>query len=647
MTLHKLTAGDGYTYLTRQVASADERRAPGQSLADYYTARGNPPGQWLGGGAATLGVAGTAVTEAPMRALFGEGCHPDRDALVAAGVPERDTRLGARYPATDLAPLADRVRDAVAGFEVDHGRPPSPEEAQRIERSESRRVRRPVSGYDLVFTPVKSASVLWGLGDPGTRQAVEDAHHAAVRSTLGWIERHAAFTRTGHAGVAQVDTTGLVAATFDHRESRSGDPDLHTHVAVANKVCGSDGRWRSLDARVLHALGVAASERYNTRFEDELCRRLGVEFAERPDTERGKRPVREIVGVPRELIAHFSSRRAAIENRYGELLSDYRTSHGREPTRSTQLQLAQQATLETREGKGPGRTLAEQLVDWRTQATRVLGHRGVERFLEHTTGRRSTPVTVLDDADVDRLARQVVFRVSEERSTWTRWNAHAEAERQLRGYRFGSAEDRDAVTDRVVSAATSDRHAIRIQEPELVREPSGLRRESDGQSVFLVHGGERYTTSRILQAEEALVSAAVTHSPAVDPLVAEAALAVHEAEDGVRLDAGQRRLVEYFATYPAMVSVGIGPAGAGKTTAMRAYASVLAADGRRLVPLASSARGAQVLSAELGTRAENLHKFLHETRRGGESGSWFTLASGDVVLVDEAGMAGTLQLAEL
>jgi hypothetical protein len=90
MTLHKLTAGDGYTYLTRQVASADEQRAPGQSLADYYTARGNPPGQWLGGGAVTLGVEGTPVSEAQMRALFGEGCHPDRDALVAAGVPERN-----------------------------------------------------------------------------------------------------------------------------------------------------------------------------------------------------------------------------------------------------------------------------------------------------------------------------------------------------------------------------------------------------------------------------------------------------------------------------------------------------------------------------------------------------------------------------
>ena len=56
MTVHKLTAGDGYTYLTRQVASADERRTQGQSLADYYVARGNPPGVWLGKAAQQLGL---------------------------------------------------------------------------------------------------------------------------------------------------------------------------------------------------------------------------------------------------------------------------------------------------------------------------------------------------------------------------------------------------------------------------------------------------------------------------------------------------------------------------------------------------------------------------------------------------------------
>ena len=47
----------------------------------------------------------------------------------------------------------------------------------------------------------------------------------------------------GADGIAQVDTTGLIAAAFDHRDSRAGDPNLHTHVAVSNKVqaIGADG----------------------------------------------------------------------------------------------------------------------------------------------------------------------------------------------------------------------------------------------------------------------------------------------------------------------------------------------------------------------------------------------------------------------
>ena len=92
---------------------------------------------------------------------------------------------------------------------------------------------------------------------------------------------------------------GLVAASFTHRDSRAGDPDLHTHVAVSNKVqvtTEQGDRWLALDGRVLFKAKVAASERYNTRIEAELVERLGVRFVERHD-EGGKRPVREVDGI--------------------------------------------------------------------------------------------------------------------------------------------------------------------------------------------------------------------------------------------------------------------------------------------------------------------------------------------------------------
>ena len=89
------------------------------------------------------------------------------------------------------------------------------------------------------------------------------------------------FTRLGRGGVRQVEVRGLVAAAFVHRTSRAGDPDLHTHVAVSNKVQTLDGRWRAIDGRVLFKATVAASERYNTRLEAELRDRLGVRFTDR------------------------------------------------------------------------------------------------------------------------------------------------------------------------------------------------------------------------------------------------------------------------------------------------------------------------------------------------------------------------------
>ena len=357
-----------------------------------------------------------------------------------------------------------------------------------------------------------------------------------------------------------------------------------------------------------------------------------------------------------ELVRHFSRRRAAIEERFAELRAEYRTTHGREPGRSTQLHLAQQATLETREGKGVGRTLAEQVQDWTRQARDVIGPPALEQLVGRATGRH--PVCAQPtEAELRALAFRVVRQVAGQRSTWTVWNVHAESERVLRPLRFASAEERERVTEAVVGLATGPELAIRIAEPSLVAEVPQLLRASDGESVFVSHGAHRYTTSEVLLAEDRLVAAGRTGDGVhLEPVVLDAALAIHEARSRVSLDDGQRRLVEAFALSPARLVVGIGPAGAGKTTAMRAFATAWSTGmdgtssgcGGRVVPLATSAKAAQVLGDELGTRAENLHKFLFESSRPeGPADPWFALHPGDVVLVDEAGMAGTLHLARL
>jgi hypothetical protein len=302
MSIHKLTAGSGYDYLTRQVAALDATEKGHLGLASYYTERGETPGMWMGSGMTGIDELnpGDVVTAEQMQALFGAGLHPMAEQrqrqLQGPDLTVRDyqavTRLGAPFKIyqPDISPFRLEVAKRIAAFNqaaglpgdwavpaanrarirtevaqeffiAEHGR--QPEDARELAATIAKHSRprtQAVAGYDLTFSPVKSVSALWAVADQSTAAAIERAHHAAVGDALRFIEQHALYTRTGTNGVRQVDTRGMVAAGFTHRDSRAGDPDLHTHVAVANKVQALDGRWLSIDGRILFKATVAASE---------------------------------------------------------------------------------------------------------------------------------------------------------------------------------------------------------------------------------------------------------------------------------------------------------------------------------------------------------------------------------------------------
>jgi conjugative relaxase-like TrwC/TraI family protein len=680
MTIHKITAGDGYTYLTRQVAAGDSSPERGKSAAAYYTETGNPPGVWMGLGLEALGVSGR-VSEEQMTALFGLGLHPDADAMmaeyrsehVAAGMTEKQLKkvneqarkqaaLGRPFPEyQELTPFDERVSERLAAIRRETGRAPTGVEEKKVKREEARRQRRAVAGFDLVFTPVSSVSRLWGL-DPRAwvREAIEQAHYAARDAALKLLEEHAALTRTGSSGQAQIETQGLIAAVFDHADNRLGEPNLHSHVAISGKVLGTDGKWRALDARSLYRMTVAASELYNTRLEAELHARLRLEFEERPDTVGKREPVREIKGFPSRVLAHFTRRRAGIEAEYQRLVADFRATHGRDPSLAAAHELAQQATLATRKGKKPPRSWSAMREEWSTELAETFGTgelAEVMAVVPERAGRQSKAITNTP-VDVAEIAARVVAEVQEHHATWTRWSVLAQAQRELRGVRFATPVEQERAIQRVVEAAIST-WSLSTEPPELVSEPAALRR-SDGSSVFTQHGAERYTSQAILDAEARLVDAAgYATTVGVDGQTTALVLVGHEQRTNRPLDPGQHALVKAFACDGRLLMAGIGPAGAGKTTAMKALAEVIQAGGTgRLVPLATSASAAGVLAEDLGTPAENLHKFLWEWTKGRHARAlakgrkvpgmeFFALNPGDVVLVDEAGMAGTLNLDRL
>ncbi|WP_233488955.1 MobF family relaxase [Blastococcus sp. TF02-09] len=693
MTLHKLTAGDGYTYLTRQVAAHDATTRGFGSLGDYYSEKGETPGVWMGHGLAGVPdfPLGERVTEAQMVALFGKGRHPNAEELEqAARLAGKDpqqvdqvSRLGAPYRVFEQAnefrrrcaeefrdhnfargldavtpvPEEDRarIRTAVASamFAESYGRPPADarELSGHLARI-SRQATTAVAGYDLTFSPVKSVSTLWAIAPPEVTAVIEQAHADAVADTLAWLEDHATYTRVGRNGVAQVEVRGLIAAAFTHRDSRAGDPDLHTHVAISNKVQTLDGRWLALDGRPIYKNKVAASERYNTRLEALVVDRLGVRFADRPGTEPGRRPVREIVGIDGPLPQLWSSRRRAIEVRRAALAVQFQADHGRPPTTVEAMSLAQRANLETRQAKHEPRSHAEQRASWRAQALATLGgEAGLRAYLNgvlrSTRGRPRGPTR----AWVTETAQQVLAVVSSARATWQENHVRAEAEREARAAGIGLS-DVDGAVDAVVATALSSPLSVRLDGGvtpgrRVADEPAPLRR-SDGTSVYVVAGSALYTSSEILAAEELILAAAGRRDGHVTPAAAVEVALVESVANGVTLNPGQVQLVRELATSGAPVQLALAPAGTGKTTALRTLSAAWRAGGGNVVGLAPSAAAATVLREQIGASTDTLAKLIHALTTDLDVPPWLpTIDPGTLVVVDEAGMAGTADLARV
>jgi len=577
---------------------------------------------------------------------------------------------------------ADPHPVALEAFEQRHGRAPvDGAELTRFVAKASRPAQVPVAGFDLTFSPVKSVSTLWALASPEIARQVQAAHQDAVRATLAMLEAEVAFTRAGKGGIRQVPVVGLVAAAFEHRDSRTEDPDLHTHVVVSNKVQSlpeEGGRWLTLDGRMLFKAKVMASEHYNTHLEAGLVERLGVRFVDRPG-EEGKRTVREIEGIDPALLSAWSSRRQAIEARQRELASTFLVEHGRAPSTIESLTLAQQSNLETRPGKHEPRSEAEQRRAWREQATTVLARedKSPEEMVASAVGARwgldqgrdrgrGTDARIVPgqrvgtqqqgrvrgrggDARPQLVAARVLSVLEGSRATWQIWHVRAETLRQLRTAQVPLArlEEHAREVERWVLQGFSVPVGVR---PEL-GEPEALRRP-DGQSAHTVHGSQAYTSRAILAAEDELLAVGLRRDGRqVAWSVVETVLGVQGA-DGPSLDRSQAAMVRTLATSGCRVQVALAPAGAGKTAALRVLARAWEASAGTVLGLAPTAVAADELGRATGVPSDTLAKYLHQTTtRAGPAGHDHAgrtnsrVGPGTLVLIDEAGMAGTRDLA--
>lgn len=790
MTVHKLSAGDGYRYYVNEVATGDALRASDREIGDYYAVHGMPPGQWVGSAAASLNLDGE-VSEAHMHALFGqkftpvstgevldtlhgapaaeayqqvyeealeqyrvkaaerswellsrahEGMsqqkiademtaqgypmsqktvsrwveryassgqvfHADRDEFVAqyrltsgelkgahsagkkaqedlyaeqaaphihpdyAGVTPFTLRVeeevsrhrrmhdGAEPNTAEMKELQFRVGAQM--FRDERGIEPSNAQLVQFVAQNSKAHQKAVAGYDLVFTPPKSVSIAWGLGDEHLRRGIESAHERAIQDVIRHLEKNVVMTRRGRNGVRQIDTAGGVIGTkYRHWDSRAGDPNLHDHVVIANRVRGVDGQWSSIDGRMIYAYGVEASELYNSLVQQYVTELTGLQFEAR--SLNGKKPVHEIVGIDDEMVRAFASRRGEISAALEQVTAQFVEAHGYAPSEKQLIQLAQQATLATRPAKDGVHSLEELHAEWVAQA-HALREQGVDLPVEGALAEKLKKASADYEQQVLQAKRQqayespvqehaaaIVARLEESRSTWRRTHVNAEVLRYARDMGLNEKQDA-ALLSSIREHLNAEMLPLHAQSQRLT--PREFMR-ADGVSQHQKINYELFTSERVLAAESAILDAAtqqVIPASSLDVFEMEAEKRRSElALQGYTLPEGQERMAREFATSDKLLVVGIGAAGAGKTSSTRLAVNAIEASGGRVVGMAPTAAAAAVMREEMGIEADTVDKILSDWKNGAP----VSLRAGDVLLVDEAGMVSTpkfqqiLQLAQ-
>jgi conjugative relaxase-like TrwC/TraI family protein len=336
-----------------------------QGRESYYTgaaAGGEPPGRWQGRGIEHLGLAGV-VDHQDLEALYSHFVDPRDDRFRSPEHWEHATRLGRpprQFHADDEAVAAALEAEPHA----------TPERRQQIRLSARHATRSAVAFIDATHSVPKSITVVHAAleaqevaarraGDTvaadawaAHREAVEAGIWAGNTAALEAFQDKAGYSRIGYHSSTSgrwIDAHRFVVASFFQHDSRDHDPQLHIHNAILNRVQGTDGEWRTLDSRALHAVRREVASIAERTTEEHLTRTLGLRFVTRPD---GKS--REILGVPQTVLDLFSHRRRAITAKTAEPLAAYRRRFEREPTALELDRLQRQATFATRRAKEHG-----------------------------------------------------------------------------------------------------------------------------------------------------------------------------------------------------------------------------------------------------------------------------------------------------
>ena len=520
--------------------------------------------------------------------------------------------------------------------------------------------RRGKAYYDFTFSAPKSVSVyaaaLQAAGAHEQAAAVVAAHDEAVRVAIGFAEPRIAYTRTGWHGRSSTGNesvgkheagVGTVWTTWRHSSSRKDEPQLHTHAALLNRTVTALGTIGALDGAAFRGVKEAIDTAYTRALEQLVTAATGARFEL-----RGDGVAREIVGVDADLMAEASTRRGQVTVRVGELMDAYRETHGREPGPAARKAMADMAALDTRAAKGP-ESGPSAVATWSAERVARLvatvdevamaGHQPDTATIPDTGDGQAREVTV---AGREAVMAAAIDDVQARYAVWTVGNLTAALDARL-----GDAAalgvpvaERPAVLEDLTRRALRTSEVVLVSAPDPVAVPDELRR-ADGGSLYRRANGQRYVTASHLATEDRVLAQArgglglAIAGPQAELLQVELAAA--------GLSPDQVAAVAGIVSSGRVGDVLVGPAGAGKSRTVGELARTWTAHtGGRVLGVATSQIATRNLAGD-GLEAINSTRFLNAFTPDETGQVRDRLRGGDMVIVDEAGMSSTRDLAAI
>jgi conjugative relaxase-like TrwC/TraI family protein len=606
---------------------------------EYFSGRGESPGRFVGTAAAQSGLEGVASAE-QVRAMF-QGLDPatgevrcvplwraDPRSKLAAGplldaLKQRAAEQGVEGP-EQLArsnALKGDVRSVQAACRAGGSRRVKVETVERLCRKvlgsdprelygegfdrawqhRGKRVNERVQSFDHCFSSPKSVSLLAAGGGERIRRQVAEARAEALDVGIGYLERQGIGVRRDHNGTERHHVRpGVLAVAFEHRLSRSGDPQFHTHVLVQNGAQGPDRRWTALDSDRLYAHLMAADHLYLAAERAALTERLGVGWG--PVDERSG--AAEIVGLDdRRLIERFSKR--------SEQLHEWLAKQG-----LSGIKASSAAAVATRAPKDHSESEESVYARW----ARELAEQGVgeRRLAEVCRGERGRVVT---ERELRRMLEELAGPqgLTEQASTFTR------------------AEVVDALAKRlpVAPSAAEALSQVEVAADRFLAERA-VRVARDRRL-----GVDRYSTPELLALERQLVDGA-TRRAGERCAVVRPGLVRQVLDRHTTIGEDQAAMVRDLTQGDAGVAVVVGRAGSGKTWALGVAREAFELAGYQVHGTAPTGIATVGLADEGFTEARTVDRLLLDLQHRRAE-----LDNRTVLVVDEAAMVATRKLTPL